>query len=101
MKYGMRATLGQSARRTLCTRVQMRVFHNTAGETSLMRAQMGHYLYKNDLRLPKARKPAIGNKWTHGVAQTAEYGRMGPDPSGRKPSRFTNRTPRVGPGPSH
>ena len=37
VKYGMRATLGQSARRTLCIRVKMGVFHNTNHETTFMR----------------------------------------------------------------
>ena len=95
------ATLGTTARPTLHTWVRSGVFHNTTGETSLMRDQMGHHLSENDLRLPHGRFAPRKYKWSDGVAQTAEHGRMRPDPSGRKPSRFPNKTPRAGPGPAH
>ena len=95
------ATPGRAARRTLRTWVRSGVFHNTTGETSLMRDQVGHHLLENDLRLPKECKAPLVLKWSHGVAQTADQVRMGPDPSGRKPSRFPNKTPRAGPGPPH
>jgi len=52
VKYGMRATLGTTARRTLRTWVMSGVFHNTNHETAQMRGPMGHYLTEHDLRLP-------------------------------------------------
>ena len=101
VEYGVRGTPGRRARDTLRTWVRSGVFHNTTGETSPMRDQMGHHLSENDLRLPQGRKASRKDKWSCSVAQTAEHGRMRPDPSGRKPSRFPNKTPRAGPGPSH
>ena len=95
------ATLGTTARAIPRTWVRSGVFHNTIGETSLMRDQMGHDLSENDLRLPHGRFAPLGCKWSCSVAQTAEDGRMRPDPPGRKPSRFPNKTPRAGPGPPH
>ena len=95
------ATPGPVARDTLSTWAGSEGFHNTTGETSLMRDQMGHYLSENDLRLPEECKAPLEYKWSDHVAQTAEDGRMGPDPMGRKPSRFPNKTPRAGPGPAH
>ena len=85
----------------LHTWVMSGVFHNTTGGTSLMCDQMGHRLSENDHRLPQGRKASRKYKWSDSVAQTAEHDRMRPDPSGRKPSRFPNKTPRAGPGPSH
>ena len=89
------------ARHTLHTWVGSGVFHNTTGETSPMRDQMGHHLYEKDLRWPKECKAPLKYKWSDHVAQAAEDGRMGPDPMGRKPSRFPNKTLRAGPGPTH
>ena len=77
------------------------VFHNTTDRMLRMGNIGTHSLYKNDLRLPNGRKAPLGTKWTHSVAQTAEHGRMRPDPAERKPSRFPNKTPRAGPGPAH
>ena len=89
------------AQDTLRAWVRSGGFHNTTGKTSLMCDQMGHHLSENDLRLPQGRKAPRKYKWSDSAAQTAEHGRMRPDPSGRKPSRFPNQTPRAGPGPSH
>ena len=101
MKHSAEATSGPGARDPLGTRVRFGVFHNTTGKTLQMGIVGTHSLYKNDLKLPLARKPGREYKWSDGVAQTAEHGRMRPDPSGRKPSRFPNKTPRAGPGPAH
>ncbi len=101
VKYSAEATSGPGAWDPLGTWTRFGVFHNTTGKTLQMGIVGTHSLYKNDLRLPKGCKAPLGYKWSDGVAQTAEHGRMRPDPSMRKPSRFPNKTPRAGPGPAH
>ena len=101
VKYSAEATSGPGVRDPLYTCVRFGVFHNTTERMLRMGIIGAHSLYKNDLRLPLARKPGREYKWSDGVAHTAEHCRMPLDPSGRKPSRFPNKTPRAGPGPAH
>jgi hypothetical protein len=101
VKYSAEATSGPGARDPLDTWVKSGVFHNTTGKTLQMGIIGTHSLYKNGLRLPKGCKAPLGPKWSDGVAHTAEHCRMPLDPSGRKPSRFPNKTPWAGPGPAH
>ena len=101
VKYSAEVTSGPGAREPLDTWVRFGVFHNTTDRMLRMGIIGTHSLNKNDLRLPKGCRAALVPKWTNGVAQTAEHGRMRPDSSGCKPSRFPNKTPMVGPGPAH
>ena len=71
------ATPGPVARDTLSTWAGSEGFHNTTGETSLMRDQVGHHLLENNLRWPKECKTPSTNCPTMSPRRqkTAEWAR--------------------------